>query len=702
MKKIIALCFCFLTLSLWAQFSDCNTALSVCNDFYQENNSPAGTGNLFETVPGSCNGSEFNSAWYVFTVQENGSLNFILQPNNNNDDYDWSLFNITDNGCGGISSGASPEVSCNSWGSFGTVQGPTGISSANGGSGSSNGPGDLNGPPFNSDLNVQAGQVFALVIMNFSATLSGYSLDFGASTASIFDDVPPSITAVVPDCGQTEVVFTLSENVLSDNLVPSNLTFTNNGNTIPVDQVNFTPGDYVHTFSVSTANFDQLLGPITLTFNNPPTDLCGNPLPIEYSFELDGPFAWDYTVNPSCAGENGSIEVSASGVDGDCFNMVMNNVSQTGNGCDTFTADGLNSGTYTVNLTSIQTGCVTTISIQVEDLDVSVDAGEDVILCDLQTSLAASFVGETFEWITTTGVTFGNSSDPTSNVSAPTAGLITLTAQAGIDDCFVTDFVNVTFNFPPDLNFTTTEESCFGNCDGSVTFVNPLGNNMSIQLNGQTQSGSEVTFDQLCQTSYPAVVSFSAQCIANYDIVIPGYPEVVALFSASPSETSINNLNITVTSFSQNADTILWEILGQPELTSDQEVYEFTLPAVVANYPVQLTVTGPNGCTDQEVSYIIVRDEFQVYLPNSFTPNDDGINDFFVPKFSYAPKVYELLVFNHWGETVFQSNDPNEVWLGEKLGGSHYGEPGVYLWRLKVRGLEIETEEYQGHVTLIR
>ena len=695
-------CLCFCAVASQAQFSDCNTALSVCNDFYQENNSPAGTGNLFETVPGSCNGSEFNSAWYVFTVQENGTLNFILQPNNNGDDYDWSLFNITDNGCAGITSGDSPEVSCNSWGSFGTTQGPTGISSANGGSGNSNGPGDLNGPPFNADLNVQVGQVFALVIMNFSATLNGYSLDFGNSTASIFDDVPPSITAVVPDCGQTEVVFTLSENVLSQDLIPSNLTFTNNGITIPVDAITFTPGDYVHTFSVSTANFDQLLGPITLTFNNPPTDLCGNPLPIEYSFELDGPFVWDYTVTPSCAGENGAIEVTASGVDGDCFNMIMNNVNQLGNGCDSFLAEGLNAGTYTVNLTSQQTACVTTISIQVEDLVVSVDAGDDIILCDLQTDLAAEYVGDNFEWLPTAGVSFSNSSSTTSNVSALTAGQVTITAQASVGDCIVTDFVNVTFNFPPDLNFTVSEESCFGNCDGAVTFVNPLENEMSIVLNGSTLSGSEITFDQLCQTSYSAVVSFSAQCVANYDIVIPGYPEVLALFTADPSITTINHLDITLTSLSQNADTVLWEVLGQPSLTSDQPVYEMTLPAIVANYPVQLTVIGPNGCMDQAVSYIIVRDEFQVFVPNSFTPNDDGINDVFFPKFTYEPSTYELLIFNRWGETVFQSTDPKEVWMGEKNGGTHYGEESVYLWRLKVKGTDIETEELQGHVTLLR
>ncbi len=150
----------------FAQNSDCNTAIPVCDETYVEDNSPTGTGQVFELAPGSCQtAGEFNSAWYVFTVQEAGVLNFILEPNDNDDDYDWSVYDITENGCAGINSGNSPEVSCNSYGVIGGNQGPTGISTAEGGSGTSNGPGDLNGPPFNADLNVQVGDVFALSVM---------------------------------------------------------------------------------------------------------------------------------------------------------------------------------------------------------------------------------------------------------------------------------------------------------------------------------------------------------------------------------------------------------------------------------------------------------------------------------------------------------------------------------------------------------
>ncbi len=125
-KILSAIIICFLWQYSSSQTSDCETASSVCAGLFEQNNSPAGTGNVFEQAPGSCQTfGEFNSAWYVFTVQEDGDLSFILQPNDNADDYDWSLYDITQGGCAGINTGASMEISCNSYGSFDPEQGPT-------------------------------------------------------------------------------------------------------------------------------------------------------------------------------------------------------------------------------------------------------------------------------------------------------------------------------------------------------------------------------------------------------------------------------------------------------------------------------------------------------------------------------------------------------------------------------------------------
>ena len=102
---------------------------------------------------------------------------------------------------------------CNSYGvAPPEPNGATGISTANGGTGNSNGPGNLNGPPFNADLLVEAGETYALVVMNWTNSLEGYAIDFGQSTASLYDEASPTIDSVeVMNCENTALRVFLSE-----------------------------------------------------------------------------------------------------------------------------------------------------------------------------------------------------------------------------------------------------------------------------------------------------------------------------------------------------------------------------------------------------------------------------------------------------------------------------------------------------------
>ena len=75
-----------LSLTFFSQ-NDCGSAISLCNDFYQETNS-SNTIGVAEYV-GGCNAAEYASMWYTFTVQQAGSLSFVLNPMDNTDDYEW-------------------------------------------------------------------------------------------------------------------------------------------------------------------------------------------------------------------------------------------------------------------------------------------------------------------------------------------------------------------------------------------------------------------------------------------------------------------------------------------------------------------------------------------------------------------------------------------------------------------------------------
>jgi hypothetical protein len=211
--------------------ADCLGAITVCQDVYSETSAPIGVGQYGYELNGSyCNDYEVNSTWYTFTVQESGFLRFELDPNNNFDDYDWGLFNITESGCLSFGNYPSVEVSCNSYGAYGGPQGSTGISSLNGGYDANNGPGNQNGPPWNSDLPVSAGETYALVVMNWSNSIQGYTLDFSSSTAQIYDNIPPEMTAVISSCEGSYIDMQFSEPVRCATLQPLDFPVTD-GNT---------------------------------------------------------------------------------------------------------------------------------------------------------------------------------------------------------------------------------------------------------------------------------------------------------------------------------------------------------------------------------------------------------------------------------------------------------------------------------------
>lgn len=264
--------------------ADCLGAITVCQDVYSETSAPIGVGQYGYELNGSyCNDYEVNSTWYTFTVQESGLLRFVLDPNNDYDDYDWALFDITDSGCLSFGNYPSVEVSCNSYGVYAGAQGPTGISSLYGGYDANNGPGDLNGPPWNSDLSVTAGETYALVVMNWSNSIQGYTLDFSSSTAEIYDDIPPQMTAVISSCEGSFIDMEFSEPVRCATLQPLDFPVSDGINTYYPASVNAPDCELGGVLSTTvTLEFSPPLPPGDYTFSvgldgGGVTDACDNP-----------------------------------------------------------------------------------------------------------------------------------------------------------------------------------------------------------------------------------------------------------------------------------------------------------------------------------------------------------------------------------------------------------------------------------------
>ena len=123
-------------------------------------------------------------------------------------------------------------------------------------------------------------------------------------------------------------------------------------------------------------------------------------------------------------------------------------------------------------------------------------------------------------------------------------------------------------------------------------------------------------------------------------------------------------------------------------------------------YPVQLQITDSQGCVNVVNREIVIQDMFNLFIPTSFTPNNDGTNDaFFVEGTDIDPERFEFEVWNRWGELVWSTTDPEDAWYGQ-VGeeGQHYVPNGPYSYRIEVHSLSEESyrKEVFGVVTIIR
>nr|MDQ3048443.1 PKD domain-containing protein [Bacteroidota bacterium] len=117
-------------------------------------------------------------------------------------------------------------------------------------------------------------------------------------------------------------------------------------------------------------------------------------------------------------------------------------------------------------------------------------------------------------------------------------------------------------------------------------------------------------------------------------------------------------------------------------------------------YLVKLVTTTAEGCVDSVSIPLEIRPVFTLYIPNAFTPDGNGNNDYFIPKGAEINE-FSMMIFDRWGEMIFQSNDLSKGWDGKANNGSNIAQQGVYVYKISVRDFEQRYHAYTGHVTLL-
>jgi len=224
---------------------------------------------------------------------------------------------------------------------------------------------------------------------------------------------------------------------------------------------------------------------------------------------------------------------------------------------------------------------------------------------------------------------------------------------------------------------------------------------------GSTGTGSPVSHNYGLPGTYDVTLTITTNNGCTDDTTVTGLISVIpppeAAFSATPQPTTILETEINFTNFSSNNVTNNWDFSG---LGSSQDEHPaFTFPNLYGDtYPVTLTVINDLGCEDEITILIEIRDEFALYIPNAFTPNGDGVNDwFYVNGNDIDSEEFLLQIFNRWGQLIFETEDPQEPWFGSmNNSGDRTVQDGSYAYRVEARSFSTKIKnEYLGHVTLL-
>lgn len=192
-------------------------------------------------------------------------------------------------------------------------------------------------------------------------------------------------------------------------------------------------------------------------------------------------------------------------------------------------------------------------------------------------------------------------------------------------------------------------------------------------------------------------------CVADTTMVgaLNVWPFPEAAFNAELSEFDL--LNTTMVFEDQSLGATNWSYhFGDGTFDNEQNVEHQYLN--YGEYEVWLYVSNEFGCSHEAMQTIEINPQMLIYVPNAFTPDDNGRNEVFFPEITgFDIEQYNFQIWNRWGELMFETDDLSEPWVGDVQGGTHIAPIGVYAWRIIVQNAYTwETEEISGTVTLIR
>lgn len=685
---------------------DFGTASILCNKdtFTQTDVTGAGLNNR-EAV-GTCldaygsGPTEANTAWYKWTAATNGTLTFTITPTITTNDIDWVLYDLGTSGNGSNVNGAN-AIRCASGSGIDCSPSyyKTGINLTSTDLVENVGcvPGQ---DGFVKYVDMIQGHVYALLINNYTSGSNGFTLSFGGTgtflgpTAAFDEQVnnpctaKPSFTFTNQSTDYTSLIWSFGDGATMASATgagPYTITYATPGTKTVVLQATSAQG----CVTVAYKTFKVPLKPALPIISASKNSYClGDNLVL-------GITAPSVQTTYSWQGPNGFTSTDS------VLTIPLTNYNQAGIYTLTITQNGCTSDAASITIPAIGKTPVLDFTITTNNL------------CSTQQSFTITNNSTDY---TTLNWDFGKDASiipATGNgpftITYTSYGDKTITLNAtGDQGCTAVLSKTATFPQKPIIVYPLNKLAgpyCIGdtiimstpaqaNTIYSWTGPNNFISNQAqirVPITGTSVAGTYtlVITQGLC-SSDPVSTTINASDIT----AVP-----VAAFDASPviPGTGAVPLTVSFTNLSTNADSYLWDFGDGTTSTLKNPQHLYTTKG---SFTVKLTATNKGACSNTvSLGKLVLRYNVTIFIPNTFTPNNDAINDDFGVKITNL-KDYRIRIFNRYGMQLYEAKDILKRW-----DGYYNGQPvpvGTYYYVITATTLNDDALKEAGYVTVLR
>jgi len=367
-------------------------------------------------------------------------------------------------------------------------------------------------------------------------------------------------------------------------------------------------------------------------------------------------------------------------------------------------------GTYLLVVTNLENNCAATQEVVIAEnttIPQLALASNQTLPCDGAMEISPNNIptgNYTYDWSNSDG----NSIDAatTATPSVEIAGTYEVLITDSDNGCTNTNQIAILANesTPTGVEFSLQNPICFGDTNGEIVIENVVDGDgpFLFAIDGGAFS-ENMNFNDLPAGNFElSIQSQSSGCIYTEMATIDEGDQIIVDLGDDLNVNLGETVEIGAAFINENiVESVTWETTA--EIACDTCLNNpFVL---LENTVINLTVTSENGCTASDEIQILVADNTEVYAPNVFSPNNDGVNDrFTIYSNNETLTITKMAVFDRWGSLVFEANNvvPNEEdlgWNGQFNGKA--AKSGMYIYMAEVEYLDGRTEVMKGDVMVL-